>query len=171
VALIDELADGAGDYFASLGYVGGYASKAELPLARFYAKHLQPRIGGSHLDLLSGVGDEPPRGAEHAVHTLDWVEATLGETGRVPDPDAVSARHREARRRRLDAEGRSRAALGGNPKLLTRFDRLLAVAQRFAGIREEGGRVHPAVAGPAAVRRAPASSASGRSKNPTRSSS
>jgi pyruvate,water dikinase len=71
------------------------------------------------------------------VHTLDWVEATLGETGRVPDPDAVSARHREARRRRLDAEGRSRAALGGNPKLLTRFDRLLEVAQRYAGIREE----------------------------------
>lgn len=137
VALIDELADAAGDYFASLTYVGGYASKAQIPLARFYAKHLQPRIGGSHLDLLSGVGDEPPQSAEHAVHTLDWFEQTLGETSWVPDGEAVGARHRAARRRRLDTETRARAALDGEPKLLIRFDGLLEVAQRFAGIREE----------------------------------
>jgi phosphohistidine swiveling domain-containing protein len=137
VALIDELADAAGDYFVSLATVTGYASKAQIPLARFYTKQLAHRIGGSHLDLLSGLGEQAPRSSEHAVHSLDWFEPTLGETRHVVDPAVVSARHVDARRRRLEAEARSREALAHEPRLLASFERLLEVAQRFALVREE----------------------------------
>ena len=137
VALVDDLADGAGDYFASLACVGGYAAKAQIPLARLYREHLLGRIGGSHLDLLSGLGDQPPQPAGHAVHSLDWIEPTLGETGRLPDASVVAVRHAAARDRRLQAEARARAALAGEQKLSRRFDGLLREAQRFGPIREE----------------------------------
>jgi pyruvate,water dikinase len=135
--LIDELADAAGDYFTSATAVAGYASKAEFPLARFYSAHLAPRIGGSHLELLAGLGSEVSAPAAHAVRTLDWMEPTLGETGVPRDPSRASGRHSEARTRRLEAESRARAALRSDTGRLRRFERLLAVAQRYAGIREE----------------------------------
>jgi phosphohistidine swiveling domain-containing protein len=137
VALVDDLADGAGDYFASLARVGGYAARAQISLARLYREHLLGRIGGSHLDLLSGLGDQPPQPAGHAVHSLDWIEPTLGETGRLPDARVVAVRHAAARDRRLEAEARSRATLAAEPKLSRRFDGLLREAQRFGPIREE----------------------------------
>ncbi|HLA16376.1 MAG TPA: PEP/pyruvate-binding domain-containing protein, partial [Candidatus Limnocylindrales bacterium] len=55
VRLIDRLTEGSGGYFASVTMVAGYASKTEVPLAKFYGTHLRPRIGGSHLDLLVGL--------------------------------------------------------------------------------------------------------------------
>ena len=57
-ALIDELADLAGEYFASLAALGGAAYKMEMNLARFYRRHLGKSLGGSHLPLLAGF--EPP---------------------------------------------------------------------------------------------------------------
>ncbi len=137
VALVADLADGAGDYFVSLACVGGYAAKAQIPLARFYRKHLLGLIGGSHLDLLSGLGDQPPQPAGHAVHTIDWIEPTQGEAGRLPDANVVAARHAVARASRLEAEARGRAALAGDQKLLRRFDGVLREAQHYGPIREE----------------------------------
>lgn len=137
VDMIDELTDAAGHYFTSLTMVAGYASKAQIPLARFYLAYLAPRIGGSHLDLLAGVSDEPPVAAAHAVRTLDWAEPTLGEAEAEPDPVRVRARHAEARARRSEAEARAVAALQKDPKLLGRFRKLLAEAQRYAVVRED----------------------------------
>ena len=135
--MIDEVTDAAGHYFTSLTMVAGYASKAQIPLARFYLAYLAPRIGGSHLDLLAGVGDGPPVAAPHAVRTLDWAEPTLGEAEAGQDPVRVRARHTEARARRSEAEARAAAALEGDPKLLRRFQGLLAEAQRYAIVRED----------------------------------
>jgi pyruvate,water dikinase len=137
VSMIDALADAAGDYFTALTKVAGYASKAQLPLARLYATHLEPRIGGSHLDLLVGLGEEPPVPASHAVRTLDWWEPTLGETAPAPNLERTRARHAAARSRRLDAESRARVALGADRKLLQRFEWVLADAQRYAVVRED----------------------------------
>jgi len=137
VALIDELADAAGDYFTSATAVAGYASKAEFPLARFYSALLAPRIGGSHLEILAGLGSEASAPTAHAVRTLDWMEPTFGESGVPGDPSAANARHSEARKRRLEAQSRARAALRADARQLRTFDRLLAVAQRYAVIREE----------------------------------
>lgn len=137
VSMIDELADAAGDYFTALTTVVGYASKVQLPLARFYATHLEPRIGGSHLDLLIGLGEEPPIAVSHAVRTLDWWEPTLGETAPAADLELTRARHAEARSRRLTAESGARVALGAHRKLLQTFERLLGEAQRYAIVRED----------------------------------
>lgn len=137
VELIDELAEAAGHYFTSATMVAGYASKAQIPLARFYSAHLAPRIGGSHLDLLAGLGDQPPAPAPHAVRTLDWAEPTLVETDATQDPARTKARHAEARTRRSHAEAKAAEALGADPKLLQRFERLLSEAQRYAIIRED----------------------------------
>jgi phosphohistidine swiveling domain-containing protein len=137
VGLIDELADAAGDYFTSATAVAGYASKAEIPLARFHSAHLAPQIGGSHLELLGGLGSEASAPAAHAVRTLDWMEPTLGETGVPFNSSPANARHADARTRRREAESRARAALGSDAKRVRQFERLLSVAQRYAGIREE----------------------------------
>jgi phosphohistidine swiveling domain-containing protein len=137
VELIDELSDAAGHYFTSATMVAGYASKAQLPLARFYSAHLAPQIGGSHLDLLAGVGDQPPALAPHAVRTLDWAEPTLGEAGAAQDMARANERHAEARTRRLQAEAKAAEALAADSKLLQRFKRLLAEAQRYSIVRED----------------------------------
>jgi phosphohistidine swiveling domain-containing protein len=137
VGLIGELLNAAGDYFSSLTAVGGYATKAQLPLARFYRRELQPAIGGSHLDLLSGTGDSPPHRQNHAVHTLDWFEP-ISEAGESKlESAAATERYTKARDARFAAEARARAALATNARQLARFERLLAEAQRFSRAREE----------------------------------
>ena len=85
----------------------------------------------------SGLGSEVSAPGAHAVRTLDWMEPTLGEAVGPRDPSRVNARHSEARTRRLEAESRARAVLGSDAKGLRQFERLLAVAQRYAEIREE----------------------------------
>lgn len=137
VRLVDGLADGAGGYFASITMVAGYASKSEVPLARFYGTHLRDRIGGSHLDLLVGLGEALRESAPHALRSLDWIEPTLGETTTSADIPASQSRHAAARDRRSRAEGAARDALAAEPKLLGQLDRLLARAQRYALTREE----------------------------------
>lgn len=137
IALIDTLGDAAGHYFTSLTMVAGYATKAEIPLAKFYRSTIGPRIGGSHLDLLVGLGEEPPAPQDHAVTSLDWAEPTLGERALVADASAVSVRHREAKERRLAAEAAAKASLAGEPKMLLRFQRLLEQSQHAAGVRED----------------------------------
>jgi phosphohistidine swiveling domain-containing protein len=138
VALIDELADDAGEYFFSIMAVAGFATKAEIPLAAFYRRHLHPRVGGTHLSLLRGLFTPSLEAYGHAVEGLDWVLPTLAERGALPSDAADAA----ARRSRLEAERtaaeqEARAALAGEPKLLARFDKLVAPAQRFQPLREE----------------------------------
>ncbi|HEX6507227.1 MAG TPA: PEP-utilizing enzyme, partial [Chloroflexota bacterium] len=124
----------------SLTAVAGFAWKAEMPLAAFYRKHLSPHIGGSHQQLLCGLSDASLVSTNHAVTCLDWFHPTLGEqsspcvTG--PDP-AAEARLGLASMERLQAEAQARSALAHEPKPLTRFEKLLATAQRFGRIREE----------------------------------
>ena len=136
-ALLDRLADAAGRYFASVTQVAGYASKAEVPLARFYRANVQPRIGGSHLDVLVGLGQGPQEITPHALRSLDWSEPTLGEWGSAFDESAAQRRHAQAADRRRAAEAAARDALAGDVQLRTSFDQLLATAQHYALVREE----------------------------------
>jgi phosphohistidine swiveling domain-containing protein len=139
VEIVDRLADAAGDYFTSLTAVAGFSAKSERPLAAFYRAHLHPRLGGSHLDLLAGLRSPAGDGYRHAVQSLDWFHATLGERERkVPDTRVEGAAARErADARRREAEARARAALAHEPRLVARFERLLSTAQRFGTLREE----------------------------------
>lgn len=137
VELIDELADDAGDYFFSIMAVAGFATKAEIPLAAFYRRHLHPRIGGSHLWLLRGLFSPSLQSYGHAVEGLDWVHPTLGERGAPPSDAADAARRSRLEAERTVAEHEARAALADEPKLLARFDKVLATAQRFQPLREE----------------------------------
>src|SRR5207249_8479935 len=53
------------------------------------------------------------------------------------NPGEGVARHRKARERRLSAESAARAALSSRPRMVRRFDKLLAVAQRASVVRED----------------------------------
>lgn len=132
VRLIDELAARAGDIVFSSIAVAGYAAKAELPLRRFYDRHLRPVVGGDALELVRGVG-EAQRTAPHAVVSFDWRVPTLGEQGLAGGeaPVAHVAAEREARERAC------REALAGKRRLLRRFERLVAEAQRAHANRLE----------------------------------
>lgn len=130
--LIDSLAAGAGEYFASIAALGGAAYKLELNLAVFYRRHLGA-LGGSHLPLLAGF--EPPTDpARHAVVSLDWWFDT--------SPAGAVATARPGRHERLDearrvAERAAIGALASSPRRLRAFRRLLADAQHVLPIREE----------------------------------
>jgi pyruvate,water dikinase len=138
VATIDGLADGAGEYFASLMCVAGQAAKSEVPLGRFYNERLHPRLGGSYAELLQGLFTPGLETYDHAVQSLDWYHPTLAEMGLGTEPAAaVIERRLRLEAARKDAESRARAALAGKPKLLRRFERLLADAQRFQPLREQ----------------------------------
>lgn len=138
VALIDELADQAGDYFASIIKVSGFASKAEFALGKFYGQHLYPLIGGHYSRLLRGLYNPSMQKYPHAVESIDWYFPTLGERGALlPNDTEAQARQVRLASDRQAAEAEARLALAGQPKLLAKFERLLENAQRFAPMREE----------------------------------
>jgi phosphohistidine swiveling domain-containing protein len=125
-AQVDAVARAAGEYFASMTIVAGYAWKAELPLAEFLASH---GSGDDHARLLTGFGAGSVR--PHAATHLDWAHPTLAELGyQTPATTPATA---TARRRAAEAE--VRASLP--PRRRATFDRLLERAQRFARLREE----------------------------------
>jgi len=134
--LIDDLSDAAGDYFTSIATFGGAAYKMEMNLARFYRRHLEPSLGGSHLPLL--VGLEAPRDPEsHAVATLDWWFEPSGQPSAPPGPISDHARvvaSREA------AQTAAFAALESSPRRLEALRSLLAEAQRLVPLREAQAR-------------------------------
>lgn len=132
-ALIDELSSLAGEYFASLTVVAGSAYKVELQLAGFYRWHLAPRIGGSHLALVSGLAAPLAESHGYAVETLDWwrpMPAIEEETGTAPIVGRL-IRAREA------VEQMATDALAASPRRLRTFRSLLADAQHLAQVREE----------------------------------
>jgi pyruvate,water dikinase len=130
-ALVDELAELAGEAFGWLAALAGAAYKMELNLAGFYRRHLRQTLGGSHLSLLTGF--EPPRGeGTHAVASLDWWYPTAADGSATPAADhgrLVEARHR--------AEAAAFGALASSPRHLSTFRRLLADAQHLVPVREE----------------------------------
>ena len=129
-ALIDELADLAGEYFLSIAALAGGAFKIEINLARFYRRHLASSLGGSHLPLVAGF-ELPAESGRHAVVSLDWWHAPAPVAAR---PASRYAQVAEARRAAEDAAFR---ALAAKPRRLRAFRRLLADAQHLAAIREE----------------------------------
>jgi pyruvate,water dikinase len=131
-ALVDRLAEAAGEYFASITALAGAGYKLEMNLARFYQRHVRPRLGGSHLPLLAGI-EAPVGPAAHAVTSLDWWYPPLGEVG-VARADGAYGR---LVRKREAAESAAEAALAGSPKRLREFRQLLADSQHLVPIREE----------------------------------
>jgi pyruvate,water dikinase len=72
------------------------------------------------------------------VHSLDWFRETIGELpSTVRGPRLAAARHEEAVSARRAAEDDCRKALAGQPRLLARFKKILALAQQYAVIRAE----------------------------------
>jgi pyruvate,water dikinase len=132
-ALIDELADLAGEYFTSIAALAGGAFKIEIILARFYRRHLAGSLGGSHLPLVAGF-ELPADAGRHAVVSLDWwhAPAPLGEAGARP-----AERHARVAETRQTAEEAAFRALASAPRRLRAFRSLLADAQHLASVREE----------------------------------
>ncbi len=132
-ALIDELADLAGAYFASIAALTGAAYKMEMNLASYYRRHLAGTLGGSHLPLLAGFEPpgEPPR---HAVASLDWWRTPPPRSTTAMRPAEDHDRLVEARR---VAEAAASEALASSPRRLRVFRRLLADAQHLVPLREE----------------------------------
>jgi pyruvate,water dikinase len=132
-ALIDELADIAGDYFGWVTALAGAAYKMELNLALMYRHHLAPSLGGSHLPLLTGF-QAPTNPARHAVASLDWWHAPGPRAESATVPAADHAQLVEARRA---AEEAAFTALASAPRRLRAFRKVLADAQHLVPLREE----------------------------------
>lgn len=138
VHLIDDIGNVAGEYLWAFSVVGGHAWKVERALAAFYRRHLSGQLALGHQELLLGLPSPFPHTPPHAVQSLDWIRPTLGETTQ-QHPDAVDGA--DARRARLQSQRRAaeatcRVALERQPGVLRRFDALLALAQRYAVLRE-----------------------------------
>ena len=131
-ALIDELADLAGAYFASIAALAGSAYKMEMNLAKFHRRHLVS-VGGGHLPLVAGF--EPPDDpSRHAVASLDWWHAPPQHGATATRPAEDHARLVEARQA---AETEAFRALASSPRRLRAFRRLLAETQHLVLVREE----------------------------------
>ncbi|MFI5272532.1 MAG: PEP/pyruvate-binding domain-containing protein [Ktedonobacterales bacterium] len=156
IRLVDQVATTAGEYLFSFSLIGGHAWKVERVLAQFYRKHLVAQVGRSYQELLRGLVPPSLLPPAHAVQSLDWVHPTAGD--RADDPptagddtplgmaaattsaaaaQAAEARHRRLQEERRAAERASRQALASRPRVLRRFETLLALAQRYAVVREE----------------------------------
>jgi pyruvate,water dikinase len=132
-ALVDNLSDLAGEYFASLAVLAGAAYKMEMNLAIAYRRRVAPAVGGSHLPLLAGFGLEIPAG-QARIASMDWwfepAIATAAPAAPADDRERVVRRRRQAEAAVLDA-------LAASPRRLRSFRRLLAETQRLVPIREE----------------------------------
>jgi pyruvate,water dikinase len=138
-AIVDQVGAAAGEQLWSLAVVGGAAWKMEGALARFYRQHLAATVDASVQELLVGLPGSQPDLPAHAVQSLDWAHPTAGELG-WPPPQPSKDRHRELAARREALTAQCLAVLGDQPQLQARFQALLAVAQRYAVIREQQAR-------------------------------
>jgi rifampicin phosphotransferase len=138
-AIVDRVGAAAGEQLWSLAVVGGSAWKMEGALARFWRQHLAATIDASVQELLVGLPGSQPDLAAHAVQSLDWAHPTAGELGWSP-PRPSEDQRRELATRREALTAQCLAALGDQPRLQARFQALLAVAQRYAVLREQQAR-------------------------------
>jgi len=141
VGIVNEVGTTAGEYLFSLAIVGGSAWKMEAALAKFFRRNLSDGVDFGPQVLLRGLPGTDTGPPPHAVQSVDWYRPTLGELGLAgEDPDGQARQHEIAAEREA-AEGASRAVLADRPELLSRFDALLEVAQRYAVLRERQARV------------------------------
>jgi phosphohistidine swiveling domain-containing protein len=142
--LVDRLGREAGIYLWYLAVVGGSAWKMEACLIRFCRRHLADVLldehGGVQV-LLRGLPGAQPVSAAHAVQSVDWYHPVAAElpTAATMLPEG-NQRHIRLAEQRATAEYACQVALAGQPRLLTQFERLLRVNQRYAVIREEQAR-------------------------------
>jgi pyruvate,water dikinase len=148
--LIEQVARAAGEYLWFFAATGGAAWKMELVLGRFWRRHLAPALatrqeqglydGGGYQVLLGGLAPTLQARDDHAVYSLDWYHPTAGEEPGPAVPSASDSRSAAAAaaaaNRRRAAEEACRSILEDSRRL-RRFDRLLAVAQHYALLREE----------------------------------
>lgn len=139
--LVGRVGSLAGEYLFSLAAVGGSAWKMEACLARFCRQHLSEPLGEGVQVLLRGLPGAEPEVPNHAVQTVDWYRPTAGELGWAQPSGTWAGRHEQLAAERRLAEAACRAALADQPALSVRFDTLLEVAQRYAGLREEQSRL------------------------------
>ena len=132
-ALIDELADLAGAYFASIAALAGAAYKMEMNLARFYRRHLARALGGSHLPLLAGF--EPPGDPASARRGVAGLVACTSTPW--SDGDATRGGSRQLGRGETGGRDGGIEALTSSSRRLRAFRRLLADAQHLVPLREE----------------------------------
>jgi phosphohistidine swiveling domain-containing protein len=142
--LVDQLGREAGIYLWYLAIVGGSAWKMEARLTRFCRQHLAqvlPEEQGGWQVLLRGLPGTQPVTTAHAVQSADWYHPVAAELS-MTDIALVDGGPRHARlaQQRSTAEQACRTALAGKPRLLTQFEQLLQVNQRYAVIREEQAR-------------------------------
>ena len=139
VRAIDAVGSVAGEYLWDLSVVGGHAWKAEHALARFCHQHLPNQAIRGHQSLLLGLPAPFPETPSHAVQSLDWIRPTLGEalSASVLTSDELAERRARLEVERRIAETACREELAARPRLRHRFDTLLALAQRYAVLREE----------------------------------
>jgi rifampicin phosphotransferase len=138
-SIIDRVGVAAGEQLWSLAVVGGAAWKMEGVLARFWRQHLAADVEASTQQLLVGLPGTQPDLPTHAVQSLDWAHPTAGELG-WPLPEPSEDRHRQLAARREALTAQCLAVLGDRPQLQARFQALLAVAQRYAVLREQQAR-------------------------------
>jgi len=137
--IVDRVGAAAGEQLWSLAVVGGAAWKMEGALARFYRQHLAPTVDLSVQELLVGLPGSQPDLPAHAVQSLDWAHPTAGELG-WPPPQPSEDRHRELAAHREALTAQCLTVLGDRPQVQARFQALLAVAQRYAVLREQQAR-------------------------------
>jgi pyruvate,water dikinase len=132
-ALINELAELAGEYFGWITALTGAAYKIEINLAAFYRKHLAGPLGGTHLPLLVGLA-RPADPDGHAVATLDWWHppSPIGSGGANP-----LDKHERLAEARHAAEAAAFGALASSPRRLRAFQRILADTQHLVPVRDE----------------------------------
>jgi phosphohistidine swiveling domain-containing protein len=142
--LVDQIGRQAGIYLWYLAIVGGSAWKMESCLTRFCRQHVPqvlPEEKGGIQALLRGLSGTQPVTTAHAVQCADWYRPVAAElsTADLPSSDG-DQRHTRLAQQRAMAEQTCRNALVGRPRLLTQFEELLQVNQRYAVIREEQAR-------------------------------
>jgi pyruvate,water dikinase len=141
--LVDQLGREAGIYLWYLAIVGGSAWKMEACLTRFCRQHLAqvlPEEQGGWQVLLRGLPGAQPVSTAHAVQSADWYHPVAAELSRTDTALAGGHRHARLAQQRSTAERACWVALAGKARLLTQFEQLLQVNQRYAVIREEQAR-------------------------------
>jgi rifampicin phosphotransferase len=139
VGLVERVGEVAGEYAWSVATLAGSQWKLEAALARFCRRHV-PGLGDSPLVLVCGLAGTEPDLPSYAVHSIDWYWPTASELHAAGGGADVGQRHRELAARRQAAEAACPAALAGRPRLRRRFERLLAIAQTYAVVREQQTR-------------------------------
>jgi pyruvate,water dikinase len=137
IAIVDRVGEAAGEQLWALAIGGGSAWKIEVALGRFYRQYLASQVEIDVRVLLAGLSASEPAALTHAVLSADWYWPTLGESSHSGPVNQLKQRRTGLIERREAAEKACRQALQDRPELLRRFEALLALAQRYARLREE----------------------------------